>query len=109
MADLLSSPWTHEFERLLDTVESSLVLCAPYVGAGPCRLVMDRIERRGRSNSIEVRILTDLCRDNLLSGVTDAGSLLRLVRAIPRTTIRFSPSLHAKVYVADERRAIVTS
>lgn len=109
MADLLPSPWVHEFEQLLDTVESSLVLCAPYVGAGPCRLVMDRIERRGRSASVDVHILTDLCRDNLLSGVTDVVSLLRLVETIPQTTIRFLPSLHAKVYVADEKRAIVTS
>src|SRR5439155_26390358 len=36
-------------------------------------------------------------------------SLLRLASAIPRTTIRFLPSLHAKVYIADESRAVITS
>jgi phosphatidylserine/phosphatidylglycerophosphate/cardiolipin synthase-like enzyme len=105
--DLLRSPWGHEFERLLDSVENSLVLCAPYVGAGPCQLVMNRIERR--SASVDLDIVTDLCRDNLLSGVTDVASLLRLAKAIPHTRIRFLPSLHAKVYLADQKRAIITS
>lgn len=109
MADLLRSPWGNEFERLLDTVDTSLVLCAPYVSAGPCSLVVKRFGNVGRSAAIQVRILTDLSRDNLLSGATDAASLLRLAEAIPRTTIRFLPSLHAKVYIADESRAIVTS
>jgi phosphatidylserine/phosphatidylglycerophosphate/cardiolipin synthase-like enzyme len=109
MADLLRSPWDHEFRRLLDVVEDSLVLCAPYVGAEPCQLVMDRIEGRRRSRSVDLRVVTDLSRDNLLSGVTDVASLLLLVKAIPRTTIRFLPNLHAKVYVADQKRAIVTS
>jgi phosphatidylserine/phosphatidylglycerophosphate/cardiolipin synthase-like enzyme len=85
------------------------VLCAPYIGAGPCRLVVDRIAGRGRGASVDVRVLTDLSRDNLLSGATDAASLLRLAEAVPQTTIRFLPSLHAKVYVADDKRAVITS
>lgn len=109
MASLLPSPWISEFERLLDTVDRSLVLCAPYVGTSPCHLVMDRIARRGRSESVDIHILTDLCRDNLLSGVTDVASLLALVQAIPGATVRFLPSLHAKVYIADAACAIVTS
>lgn len=76
---------------------------------GPCRLVEERIRQRDRTKSIDLRIVTDLSRDNLLSGSTDAASLLRLADAIPGTKIRFLPSLHAKVYIADERRAVVTS
>jgi hypothetical protein len=109
MADLLISPWEHEFERLLDAVESSLVLCAPYVGDRPCDLVVERIAHRSRMDAVGVSILTDLSRDNLLSGATDPDALLRLAKRIPRTTIRFLPSLHAKVYVADKKRAIITS
>jgi phosphatidylserine/phosphatidylglycerophosphate/cardiolipin synthase-like enzyme len=109
MAGLLCSPWGQEFELLLDGAENSLILCAPYVGAGPCRLLVDRMRHWGRSASVDVRVLTDLSRDNLLSGATDVASLLRLADAIPRTTIRFLPSLPAKVYIADDKRAVVTS
>jgi len=109
MAVLLGSPWNQEFERLLDTVENSLVLCAPYVGSGPCRLLVDRMEGLRRTDSIDVHILTDLSRNNLLSGATDVAALLHVAEVIPRTTIRFLPCLHAKVYISDFKRAVVTS
>ena len=60
-------------------------------------------------NNVSVHVLTDLSRDNMLSGATDVGGLVDLCDALPQTEIRFLPSLHAKVYVADERCAIVTS
>jgi len=97
------------FERLLDTVESSLVLCAPFIGPGPCRLVEERIRQRNRLDSVDLRIVTDLSRDNLLSGATDVASLLRLSETIAGTKVRFLPSLHAKVYIADDRCAVITS
>jgi hypothetical protein len=63
---------------------------------------MDRAE-------IEILVLTDLSRDNMLSGATDVSALIGLCEAIPRTNIRFLPTVHAKVYVADSSFAVVTS
>ena len=54
-------------------------------------------------------ILTDLSRDNILSGATDVAALADILKCCPKTDLRFLPSLHAKVYVADERCAVVTS
>jgi len=54
-------------------------------------------------------MLTDLSRDNILSGATDVTAIADVVKDFPTATIRFLPSLHAKVYVADETHAIVTS
>jgi len=45
----------------------------------------------------------------MLAGGTDVAALADFVKAVPLTTVRFLPSLHAKVYVADEKQAIVTS
>lgn len=54
-------------------------------------------------------ILTDLSRDNLLSGATDVFALSGVLRACPTTKLRFLPSVHAKIYIADERCAVITS
>jgi phosphatidylserine/phosphatidylglycerophosphate/cardiolipin synthase-like enzyme len=54
-------------------------------------------------------VVTDLSRDNMLSGGIDVAALADLVAATPRSMVRFLPSLHAKVYIADESCAIVTS
>jgi len=108
MVELLCSPWTDRFEELLNLTTTSLVLCSPYIGRGPC----DRIRRHAtapKDRPFEVAFLTDLSRDNMLAGGTDVAALADFVKAVPSTTVRFLPSLHAKVYVADDKQAIVTS
>jgi hypothetical protein len=61
------------------------------------------------TESFAITVITDLSRDNVISGSTDVAALAGLVRSVPNATVRFLPSLHAKVYIADERNAIVTS
>src|SRR6266571_7158659 len=109
MSSLLSSPWSEQFDRLVDRAESSLILCAPYVGNGPCQRVINLVRRAKREESLSVSVLTDLSRDNMLCGSTDPAALLGLQEALPRTSIRFLPSLHAKIFVADVHEAIITS
>ena len=108
MTQLLRSPWAGEFDTLLDRASTSLILCAPFIGRGPC----DRVRRRLtalRDEQFQMTMLTDLSRDNILSGATDVTAIADVVKDFPTATIRFLPSLHAKVYVADETYAIVTS
>ncbi|HSB70623.1 MAG TPA: phospholipase D-like domain-containing protein [Candidatus Methylomirabilis sp.] len=93
---------------MLGRASTSLILCAPYVGRGPC----DRVRRRLvtlRDTEFEMTMLTDLSRDNILSGATDVSAIVDVVRDFPTAMIRFLPSLHAKIYVADETCAIITS
>jgi hypothetical protein len=45
----------------------------------------------------------------MLSGATDVSALIGLCEAVPGTDIRFLPTIHAKVYVADSSLAVVTS
>lgn len=53
-------------------------------------------------------LLTNLSRDNMISGSTDVAAIASLARAFPGLQVRFLPSLHAKVYLS-ESEAIVTS
>jgi hypothetical protein len=58
---------------------------------------------------IPLLVLTDLSRDNMLSGATDVGAIAGLCEIFPNTETRFLRNLHAKMYIADERCAVVTS
>lgn len=104
---LLQSPWADHFKTLVAEAEASLLLCSPFIGAEPCSVICSRAARWGAT--FRLTILTDLSRDNMLSGATDVAAVLRVAEAFPAADIRFLPSLHAKVYVADSARAIVTS
>lgn len=47
--------------------------------------------------------------DHLLSGSLDVAALLRFKQSVANSTVIYLPSLHAKVYIADAKAAIVTS
>jgi hypothetical protein len=57
----------------------------------------------------KLMLVTDLSRQNLLSGSTDVAAIHELAVSLPNTEVVFLPSVHAKVYIADEQVAIVTS
>jgi hypothetical protein len=107
MVELLPSPWGDQFEALVRAARSSLVICSPYIGRGPC----ERLTRclGGTTDPPAVHILTDLSTDNLLSGSTDAAALLSVATALPTVRVRYLPKLHAKIYVRDAAEAVVTS
>ena len=108
MINTVRSPWVLPFENLINAAATSLVVCSPYIGRDPCARIVANLQRNKRTD-IEILILTDLSRENMLSGATDVSALIMLCEAIPGTDIRFLPSVHAKVYVADQAHAIVTS
>ena len=104
---LLQSPWAEHFDALVAQARASLVLCSPFIGKEPCSRICS--QANAWNSGFRLSILTDLCRDNMLSGTTDVAALLRITETFPSAEIRFLPSLHAKVYVADSQRAVVTS
>ena len=106
MIVLLRKPWEDAFTSLLREATSSLVVSSPYVGRGPCEKIADAKSADGR---LSVLLLTDLSRDTMLSGATDVAAIYALTNRIRNLEVRFLPSIHAKVYIADDKLAIVTS
>ncbi len=74
-----------------------------------CERLLRCIDRNGRTASLRLTLVTNLSLDNLVSGFTNAAAIVDVARQVPGTCIRFIPSLHAKVYIADSFRAVVTS
>jgi phosphatidylserine/phosphatidylglycerophosphate/cardiolipin synthase-like enzyme len=54
-------------------------------------------------------VLTNLRPESVLNGSTDVEALAMLSKGLPRFELVHLPSLHAKVYVADNTVAVVTS
>ena len=53
--------------------------------------------------------MTDLKPDNVLTGSLDVEALLAFANSTPHSKITYLPGLHAKVYIADQHTAIITS
>ncbi len=105
---LLISPWATTFYDLVGSAQEELIVASPFLSHEP----LDRIvEVVGSKHPLGVRvdIVTNLAVDSLLSGSLDVAALLHLAQSIPNSIITYLPSLHAKIYIADTKIAVVTS
>jgi len=107
--ELVTSPWAATFYGLLDTVEQELFVASPFISDKPLKRVVEIIGSKPSLDSMKVNIVTNLAIDSLLSGSLDVAALLHLVQSIPNSTVTYLPSLHAKIYIVDNKVAIVTS
>lgn len=106
---LLQSPWGQYFDILIEEAVSSLVISSPYIGRGPCERILAIETKSEKIKPFSILLLTDLSRNTLLSGATDASAICDMAKAFPQMEVRFLPSIHAKVYIVDNKIAVVTS
>jgi len=107
--ELLTSPWEATFIRLLESAHEDLLIASPFLGAMPLRAIAATMMPEKQLGHTRMHLITNLAAENLLGGSLDIMALLDLARAVPTMTVTYLPGLHAKVYVADNERAIVTS
>jgi phosphatidylserine/phosphatidylglycerophosphate/cardiolipin synthase-like enzyme len=107
--ELVTSPWMVTFYNLVGTTEEELLVASPFISNEPLRRIVEIIEDKQSLDSMHVNIVTNLAVDSLLSGSIDAAALLYLAQSIPNSTVTYLPSLHAKIYVADTKVAVITS
>jgi hypothetical protein len=102
----LVSPWAGAFEEFAQSITRSALLVSPFIIAEPLERLTSAIDR---DRAPQIEILTNLAVDNLVQRSTDPGALALFCRTIPTVRVRHLPGLHAKVYIADDIVAIVTS
>jgi hypothetical protein len=106
---LIRSPWTESFRELISVARHDLLLVSPFVKLQSTDEVLSNLQRRGVDRAIRVVLLTNLRPESLLSSSTDIEALAKFGRLLPGFELVHLPSLHAKVYVADDTAAVVTS
>ena len=104
MVQLLSGAWRSYLGDIASAASRSILIAAPYIkdneAAWLCSLL-----RPG----IEVITLANLDREAVSTSALDLAALLRLAQVSPSSRLIGLSNLHAKVFVADEKAAIVTS
>jgi hypothetical protein len=104
---LLRRDWKDDF-ALVNCAEERLLISSPFVSSYGIDFLVGNIRPTLRQSG-RVTILTDLSPQNIYQGSTDPAALKHLTQAVNSAAIAHLPRLHAKVYVADDRKAIVTS
>jgi len=105
---VLGRGWETSLRELISSTRKRLLISSPYITTYGCDLVLASSAETLRRGG-EVMILTDLSPMSMCQGSTDPTALRTLTNKGYSLSIRHLPRLHAKVYIADERTAIITS
>jgi phosphatidylserine/phosphatidylglycerophosphate/cardiolipin synthase-like enzyme len=106
---LHSRPLRTALVEVIRSAREDLLIAAPYIKEDEAKWVCDELAARASSNDCRLKVLTDIRSDSVLGGSLDLEALELFGQRRSNTQVVSLPRLHAKVYVADMRRALVTS
>jgi hypothetical protein len=109
MVSLRSSPLTGVFQQFIESLQTSCLICSPYISAGPVSRMLASVEKRHLQGSLRVQVVTDITLPNLVQQSTDISALIQLTERLRHVTISYLPRIHAKVYISGADFALVTS
>ncbi|MBI4474782.1 MAG: hypothetical protein HY646_19070 [Acidobacteria bacterium] len=105
---LLPHNWRGDLSSLLGEAVSDLLISSPFVSHEGTEFLLRNLGSSARS-TIRLRFITNLSPQNVFQGATDPDALRSLTERIRASRMTHLPRLHAKVYIADTRCAIITS
>jgi len=107
--DFVRSPCADSFRRLISVARSDLLLVSPFVKRQATAEVISTLRSQRTDNLVRLKLVTNLRPENILNGSVDLDAASDFSDNLSKFELVHLPSLHAKVYVADEQAALITS
>ena len=101
---LLSKPWNLDFKNLLNGAKKEVLISSPFINNAGIDFLLDSGDK-----NCAVTILTNLSSSNILKNVTDPGAVAKVFDGFRDVRVSSLGNLHAKIYIADNTGAIITS
>jgi hypothetical protein len=105
---LLRKGWKDDLEELVGSARRNLFIAAPFITLPGVEAVRSSLSSE-LQNQGKIETLTCLDVISICQGTCDPFALRSLIGGINSFTLTHLPRLHAKVYIADDRAAIITS
>lgn len=100
---LLTRGWRRELETLFDSARDRVTTTAPFIKEREAEWIRGSLDP-----AIRLAVLTDINVRSVRDEALDVEALVTLAERA-RSTVTTLPRLHAKVFVADDSEAIITS
>src|SRR5208337_1880492 len=107
--ELLRSPWRSDLSDLLSIPQEFLLLASPFITQPVAQWIGEHLAKNIAIQQMRILCLTNLRVESVLAGSLELEGLAQLGRAFPTFAPIHLPGLHAKVFIADCKRAIITS
>lgn len=106
---LCKRPIRETIADIILATQENLLVATPYIKLSEAEWIIDLMMRsRPSLAGVQATVLTDIRSNSVLDGSLDVEALLALLTRCFARVVTL-PRLHAKVYVADSRLALVTS
>jgi HKD family nuclease len=102
---LLKSPFENEFRTIFSKAKREIIFSSPYINDAGISILLNSVNPSNKS----INILTNLSARNIVDNVTQPLALIKIYNAFGQTTVSSLEKLHAKVYIVDEKIAVITS
>ena len=106
--EALQRGWNKNLAYLFNNAKSELTISSPYISDVGADLLINSVSNNFKEKGL-LRFITDLSPKNIYQGVTNPFSFDKFFKKINLVQIFHLPKLHAKVYIQDNKNAIVTS
>ncbi|ODS43020.1 MAG: hypothetical protein MSIBF_07200 [Candidatus Altiarchaeales archaeon IMC4] len=103
--ELLASPWKNEFVDVLKETEEHLFISSPFINVGGIKTLSTAVSK----GNLDLTLLTSLTVRNIQNNITDPQAVLDLYDIFGKVSLSSLGRLHAKVYIVDEKIAVITS
>ena len=100
----LNLPWREELKAVASSAQQSFIVVAPFIKEDAAEWLCGLLQP-----DVRLMTLAHLNVRAVRTSVLDVSALRRLASVSPASRLFSVPSLHAKVYIADDHAAIVTS
>jgi phosphatidylserine/phosphatidylglycerophosphate/cardiolipin synthase-like enzyme len=106
---IVKGPWGAQLLELLSTAKKDLLLACPFITRSTTKWISNHLVSIGKSQDLRIMCITNIKPASVLAGSLELDGLADLGRRFSQFRLFHMPSLHAKVYVADHKCAIITS
>lgn len=101
---LLSKSWKLKFKDLLNAAKKEILISSPFINDAGVDFLLN-----SSSKNCMITILTNLSSDNILKNTTNPSAIAKIFNGFKDVRISSLRNLHAKIYIADNTKAIITS
>ena len=108
-ARIVKGPWGAQLLELLSAARQDLLLACPFITRSTTKWISDHLASIGKNQDLHIICITNIKPASVLAGSLELDGLADLGQRFSRFRLFHMPSLHAKVYVADQECAIITS
>lgn len=108
MITQLQRKWRDNLQRLVSGAEQTLFISSPFVTQSGVDFLKSNL-RKNFKNDGELVFLTNLSPTNILQGSNSPDAFISLKSEMANLKLWHLPKLHAKVYISDKNKSIVTS